>query len=57
MMGELSLYQETVGVGVPSPRHPRVTPDPTPTRHTRPPPTATGVWEGVGFGTAVRRGD
>lgn len=56
--GEPLLVHDTVGGGDPRPRHPKVTPDPTPTRHTRPPPpTAMGAWEGVALGRAVRRGD
>lgn len=46
-----------VGGGIPRPRHASVTPDPAPTRHHRPPPTATGVCLGVAVGMAVSRGD
>lgn len=45
------------GKGLPNPRHPRVTPEPSPTCQTLPPPTATGAYVGDGEGKAVSRGD
>lgn len=52
-----ALVQEMMGGGEPRPLQPSVTPDPTPTRHDLPPPTAMGACVGVGVGRAVSRGD